>query len=67
MVQWLGLHALTAEDPGSIPGQGTKIPKAVKLKEKKDRATETVKIESQKENQTEKRAAEARHLQERQV
>ena len=25
-VQWLGLLALTAEDPDSIPGQGTKIP-----------------------------------------
>ena len=24
-VQWLGLHAFTAVDPGSIPGQGTKI------------------------------------------
>ena len=24
-VQWLGLHAFTAEDPGSIPGRGTKI------------------------------------------
>ena len=25
VVQWLGLHILTAEGPGSIPGQGTKI------------------------------------------
>ena len=25
MVQWLGLPAVTAEDSGSIPGQGTKI------------------------------------------
>ena len=24
-VQWLGLHALTAKGPGSIPGQGTRI------------------------------------------
>ena len=24
-VQWLGLQALTAEGPSSIPGQGTKI------------------------------------------
>ena len=24
MVQWLGLCTFTAEDPGSIPGQGTK-------------------------------------------
>ena len=28
VVQWLGLCALTAEGPGSIPGQGTKIPQA---------------------------------------
>ena len=27
-VQWLGLHALTAESTGSIPGQGTKTPQA---------------------------------------
>ena len=26
--QWLGLHAFTAQGLGSIPGQGTKIPKA---------------------------------------
>ena len=24
-IQWLGLHASTAGDTGSIPGQGTKI------------------------------------------
>ena len=29
MVQRLGLRAFTAEGPGSIPGQGTKIPRAV--------------------------------------
>ena len=28
MVQWLRLSAFTAEGPGSIPGQGTKIPQA---------------------------------------
>ena len=27
-VQWLGLRALTAEGLGSIPGRGTKIPRA---------------------------------------
>ena len=27
-VQWLGLRAFIVEDPGSIPGQGTKIPQA---------------------------------------
>jgi len=28
-VQWLGLHAFTAEVSGLIHGQGTKIPQAV--------------------------------------
>ena len=28
-VQWLGLHAFTAEGPGSISGRGTKISQAV--------------------------------------
>ena len=28
-VQWLGLCAFTADGPGSIPGQGIKIPQAV--------------------------------------
>ena len=27
-VQWLGLCALTAEGPSSMPGWGTKIPQA---------------------------------------
>ena len=27
-VQWLGIHAFTAESTGLIPGPGTKIPKA---------------------------------------
>ena len=31
LVQWLGLCAFTAKDPGSIPGQGTKIPQASQL------------------------------------
>ena len=35
MVQWLGLHPLTAEDPGSIPGWGTKSHKSCKEGEKK--------------------------------
>ena len=26
VVQWLGLCALSAEGPGSIPAQGTKVP-----------------------------------------
>ena len=35
VVQWLGLHAFTAEDLGSIPGWGTKIPQAVQNGQKK--------------------------------
>ena len=33
-VQWLGLSAVTAEGPGSIPGQRTKIPHGHSQKEK---------------------------------
>ena len=29
-VQWLGICALTAEGPGSVLGEGTKIPEAVR-------------------------------------
>ena len=29
-VQWLGLCVFTAEGPGSIPGRGSKIPKAAR-------------------------------------
>ena len=34
-VQWTGLHALTAEDPGSIHSRGTKIPQATRRGQKK--------------------------------
>ena len=34
-VQWLGLGALTAEGPGSIPGRGTKILHAPQCGQKK--------------------------------
>ena len=34
-VQWLGLCAFTAEGPGFIPGQGTKIPQAAWCGQKK--------------------------------
>ena len=37
VVQWLGLHTLTAEGLGSIPGQGTKIPQAAQQKKKKEK------------------------------
>ena len=35
VVQWLGLHAPTARSPGSIPGEGTKIPQAMQSGPKK--------------------------------
>ena len=39
-VQWLGLGAFIAVAPGSIPGQGTKIPQAMgKTKKKKDKTS----------------------------
>ena len=34
-IQWLGLRALTAKSPRSIPGWGTKIPQAAPKKRKK--------------------------------
>ena len=36
-VQWLGLHAFTAEGTGSVPGWGTKIPQAVWCSQKKEK------------------------------
>ena len=39
-VQWLGLCALTAEDPDSIPGQGIKIPQATQLGQTKQNKTQ---------------------------
>ena len=35
VVQWLGLCAFTAEGPGSVSGQGTKIPQATQHSQKK--------------------------------
>ena len=35
VVQWLGLHSLTAKDVGSIPSRGTKIPQAKQYGQKK--------------------------------
>ena len=34
VVQWLGLHAFTAEGASSIPGRGTKIPQAMQRSQK---------------------------------
>ena len=39
MVQWLGLHTLIAEGPGSIPGQGTKIPQSNSSSKKKKKSS----------------------------
>ena len=35
VIQWLGLHALTAKGPGYIPGPGNKVPQAVWYSPKK--------------------------------
>ena len=35
MVQWLGIHTLIVEDPGSIPGLEAKIPEATHCGKKK--------------------------------
>ena len=35
VVEWLGLCVSTAEGPGSIPGQGAKIPEAVQCGQEK--------------------------------
>ena len=35
VVQWLGLHAFTAEGVGLAPGWGTKIPQAAQCGQKK--------------------------------
>ena len=45
-VQWLGFRTLTAEGPGSIPGQGTKTPQPTwpkKTKNQKNREIEILK------------------------
>ena len=36
-VQWLGLHAFTAEGLGSVPGGGAKMPQAAQYSQKKRR------------------------------
>ena len=44
VIQWLGLHIVTAKGPGSIPGGGTKIPQAAwhsQKKKKREREKET--------------------------
>ena len=39
-VQWLGLGTFTAEAPGSIPGWGTKIPRAMERAREGERERE---------------------------
>ena len=39
VVQWLGLHTSAAGGTGSISGQGTKIPHALRCSQKKRAAT----------------------------
>ena len=41
MVQWLRLHAPNAGGTSSIPGQGTKIPHATQLSQKKKKILNT--------------------------
>ena len=43
VVQWLGLSAPTARDPGSVLGWGTKIPQALWLSKKKKKKNKTEK------------------------
>ena len=40
-VGWLGLGTLTAEGPGSIPGQGTRVPQARQWGQKESKRTLT--------------------------
>ena len=41
VVQWLGLGAFTAEGPGLIPGQGTKISQVTQHGQKKKKMGKT--------------------------
>ena len=44
-VQWLGLHAFTAKNLGSVPGQETKIPYAAWCSQKEKRNRKKSKTE----------------------
>ena len=46
-VQWLGLCTPTAKVPGSIPGQGTKIPHVMRCGQKKKKEITFLKRELQ--------------------
>ena len=43
-VQWLGLCNVTAKDPGSVPGQGTKFPQAVQPSQNKTKTATIIAI-----------------------
>ena len=43
-IQWLRLCTLTAEGLGSIPGQGTKIPQAMRHGQKKKKKRAEIQI-----------------------
>ena len=51
-VQRLGLHALTAEGPGSIPGRGTKIPQAAWHGQKKKNTVQATQLAQSVEHET---------------
>ena len=46
MVQWLELQAFTAKGPGSIPGQGIKIPQAVWCRQNRENKQHDGKIDA---------------------
>ena len=46
VVRWLGLCAFAAEDPGSIPGRGTKVLQAVWCVQKKKKKSVDLKCKS---------------------
>ena len=45
-VQWLGLHAFTAESWGSIPGRRTKIPQVTQHSQKKNKTKLSIWVKS---------------------
>ena len=53
-IQWLGLHASTAEGTGSIPCQGTKIPQACAEQPKKKRGNNKLRMLSSRKIEGEK-------------
>ena len=50
MVQWLRLHAPNEGDAGSIPGWGTKIPRATQCSQNQTKTKTNKQIEKKKQN-----------------